>query len=173
MTGTGLPQTLAEFLAHAIAIETEAALRYRELADQLAVHHNPEVARVFERMARVEGMHIDQLRQRAADLDLPMLAPWEYQWEDEESPEVTGHEAVHYRMTPRHALMLALDNERRAYAFFARVRDGVSDPEIRAMAEEFAAEEEQHIGYVEELLLQHPEPARHWADDPDPPIEAE
>lgn len=173
MSVGGLPQTLAEFLAHAIAIETEAELRYRELADQLSVHHNAEVARVFERMARAEALHIDQLRQRAEGLDLPALAPWEYQWDDSEAPEVTAHEAVHYKMTARHALLLALDNERKAFTFFARIRDGASDPEVQAMAAEFAAEEEHHIGYVEELLAQHPEPARNWADDPDPPNEAE
>ena len=44
--------TLPEFLAHAIAMEQEAADRYLELADMMEAHHNDAVSAVFRDMCR-------------------------------------------------------------------------------------------------------------------------
>jgi rubrerythrin len=57
-------------------------------------------------------------------------------------------------MTPQQAMSLALDNEKRAYEFFADVVDDSTDECVREMAAEFAVEEEQHIAWVEEWLAE-------------------
>lgn len=57
-------------------------------------------------------------------------------------------------MTPQQALTLALDNEKRAYEFFADVVDDSTDETVREMAAEFAAEEEEHVAWVEEWLAE-------------------
>ena len=56
--------SLRDALDVAILIEEEARDRYDELAEQLAVHHTPEAAAFFRRMARIEERHRNQLLER-------------------------------------------------------------------------------------------------------------
>ena len=62
--------TMPEFLAHAIAMEREAAERYLELADMMEAHNNLEVASLFRDMVRYSNMHGDSIVERAAYRDL-------------------------------------------------------------------------------------------------------
>ncbi len=162
-----------EFLAHAIAIEREAATRYRELGDQMRAHRNDACAALFDRLARLEEDHAQRLTQRVHGRSLPEIAPWDYQWEDPESPEAAPLESTHYLMTPYHALQLAKANERRAKAFFDREASGGANPEIRTLATEFAAEEAQHIEYISKILRHEPVPEPDWSLDLDQPVEPE
>lgn len=59
--------TVAEFFAQALAIEIEASERYDELADQMETHNNHTIADIFRKMARIEGLHRDEIRRRAGD----------------------------------------------------------------------------------------------------------
>ena len=45
------PRTVEEFMAHAWAMEAEAAERYEELAEQMLAHHNGEVAALFTKLS--------------------------------------------------------------------------------------------------------------------------
>jgi rubrerythrin len=47
-----------DLLAHARTMEAEAAERYDDLADQMEVHNNHEVARLFRKLAEIEAKHI-------------------------------------------------------------------------------------------------------------------
>lgn len=161
--------SLAEFYAHALAIEAEAAERYGELAHAMAEHHNDRVADLFHRLARMEADHAREIRVRSASLPLPRIPPWEYRWEGVESPEAASYEEAHYLMTPYHALQLALRNEQRAVEFFEKVARSSPDAQVRALAAEFAAEERQHVGYVERALGQEARPTLGWDEDLDPP----
>jgi rubrerythrin len=148
-------RNIEEFLAHALAIETEAASRYRQFARQMQAHHNRDVAECFLRLSRMEDEHHETVRARAAGRVLPPLTPGEYRWIDPESPESAPLDAPHPQMTPRQALQIALANEERAWRFFERI---VASPsygdEVRGMAKEFAAEEEEHMEYIERMLDQ-------------------
>jgi len=161
---------LPTLLAHAYAIEVEAEERYTELADQMEVHNNLEVAAVFRKLARVEGLHAAQIKERAGDTELPHIPPWEYAWGSGESPEAGEVLEAHYLMTPHHALTLALHAEQRAFEFFDRLQKTAANEELRAMAAEFAEEEREHVQLVEELLARHPKPAKDWDEDLDPPM---
>ena len=44
-----------ELLAYSMAIETEAVERYNDLADQMEMHHNYDVADLFRKLAEIEG----------------------------------------------------------------------------------------------------------------------
>jgi hypothetical protein len=57
--------TLPEFLAHAIALEREAAERYLELADMMEAHRNDEVSSLFRDMVRYSRLHHDSIVERA------------------------------------------------------------------------------------------------------------
>lgn len=166
---SGPTESIASFYAHALAIEREAAERYGELAAAMDEHHNDTVAALFRRLGALEAEHAKSLEQRAAAIGVPRLAPWEFEWQGLESPEAASHDDMHYRMTPYHGLRIALAGEQRAAAFFEEVSRRAVDPELRALAAEFAAEEQEHVGYVMEALSRETRPDEHWDLDLDPP----
>jgi rubrerythrin len=111
--------TLTQFLAHAIAMEQEAADRYLELADMMEAHRNDAVAELFREMNRFCLMHRDSILQRAAAHELPRLNAWEYRWRS--PPEVGGEEGFDYLLEPYNALRYARQNEVRAMKYYQSV----------------------------------------------------
>jgi len=90
---------------------------------------------------------------------VPEIASGRYKWLDAGAPETAARELIFRLMTPRQALAIALDAERRAQAFFEHVYWTSSDPALRALAREMAAEEREHVAFVARLLEQTPEPS--------------
>lgn len=162
-------ESLEEFLAHALALEIEAADTYQEIGDSMAVHHNIEVADLFHQFARYGRKHAEEVRSQAAGLTLPHIPPWEFKWPGFDSPETAAQDRVHYLMTSTQALALAMRAERSAHAFYAAVAETSPSAEVREMAEAFAAEEADHVRQLTEWIKAHPAPDRSWAEDPDPP----
>jgi rubrerythrin len=160
------PKNLAEFMSLALAMESEAAQRYAELADAMEIANNVEVAELFRKMASIETGHaraiMSQMRWREY---VPRQSPFGMA----EGPETPGGDAVHYLMQPYHALELALACEERAQRFYAELADSVDDAAVRAAARELEAEEREHVALVREWMARVEKPAANWADDPDPP----
>jgi len=165
--------TVADLLAHANAIETEAQERYTELAEQMEMHNNTETAELFKKMAYVEGLHIAKILERVGGSNLPHIAPWDFQWSSEEAPEAIPDHSVHYMMTPYHALKLALRGEQKAYEFFSRVVEHTEPGEILDLALELQEEEREHIELIKQWMDKVPEPEDGWDEDLDPPIHQE
>ncbi len=162
-------ETLEEFLAHAHALELEAAEHYEEMASSMEMHHNHEVAELFHDLARSGHRHAEQILARAEGLELPKIAPWDFKWGDGEAPETANIDNVHYMMRPYHALDMARDAEIQAQKFYAAVAESSPHPEVRKLAGEFAAEEAEHVEKLNAWISQHPVPEEGWDDDPDPP----
>ena len=101
-----LHNELALFLAHSLALESEARERYLELSESLAAHHNGDAAAFFQRMAREAEQHLEEVAELAADQALPQLQPWDYTWPGPEAPESASYEALHYRMSLGEAMHL-------------------------------------------------------------------
>ena len=159
------------FLSHAVALESDAAERYHELNQALDVHNNPEVAELFRRMEHYSNLHLAEARERAEQAGgVIQVKPWEFQWQDGDSPETAAFEDSHYLMTAYHALKLALRAERNAFAFYDGVRENTQDREVRELAAEFAEEESGHATELEKWLQQYPEAGEDWDEDPDPPV---
>jgi len=152
----------ADLLAHAIAIEREAAARYAELGERMAEMGNDVVAQLFLRLARLEKEHEQELVRRAAGLTLPRIAPGEYAWIDKRAPETAAHDLVLNLLTPHAALKIALDAEVRAAAFFESARKQAKDPALADLAAEMAAEEGVHIAWVKSAIRRTPDPAIDW-----------
>jgi rubrerythrin len=163
---------LGSFLAHAVVLEDEAATRYQELADAMAVHNNTQVEALFRKMAGYSEMHRAEAVAHAEKHagGLPDLKPWEFEWPGDESPESGRLESSHYLMTPFHALQLALEAEQGAFAFYSSIASQTHDRAIRELAQEFSAEEKQHVEALEKWINQFPEPPENWDDDLDPPV---
>lgn len=171
--GTSEIATVAELLAHALHIEEEAEERYRMLGDQMEVHNNPDLAVMFRRFAGHEAHHAEEIRQQMKGLGIPEISPLQRKWGAPDSPEAVDFTSLRYNMTPWHALQLALKAERSAFDFFDRIAKVAADPELKKWAEEFRAEEAEHVEFVLRELKKHPEPPEGWDSDPDPAVHQE
>lgn len=156
--------TLPQFLAHAIALEHEAAERYLELADMMEAHRNDHVAALFRDMVRYSRMHHDSIVERAVGVKLPAIGPWDYCWRT--PPEAGGDEAFDHTLHAYDALRYARENELRAMQYYAGAGQSSSDPEVKRLAAEFAAEETEHVEAIEDWLARTERPAAPWALDP-------
>ena len=54
------------------------------------------------------------------------------------------------------AMDIALESEKRGYAFYKSVLDRTDDPEIKALAKEFVAEEAEHVEWLEKWISENP-----------------
>ena len=157
--------TLPEFLAHAIALEHEAAERYLELADMMEAHRNDEVSALFRDMVRFSRLHHDSIVERAGGVALPTLRSWQYRWT--QPPEAGGDEAFDYTLDAyERAALRARERGARDASTTADVGQHSSDPEVKRLAAEFAAEETEHVEALEDWLARTPRPGRRGATDP-------
>ena len=160
---------LAEFLAHSVELESEAMERYEELADAMAQHHNDQVAQFFLRMAREASHHLAEVSDLAKGMVLPQLKAWEFNWPEAESPETASYEALHYRMSLRQAMNLALENERAAQSYYRQVANSSSDDETCRIATQFADEERSHAAELECMLQELPQNGENLREEDDEP----
>ena len=92
--------SLPELLSYAHAIEVDAEERYRMLADQMEVHNNQELAKLFRELAGHEEKHAAEIEKHAEEIGIERLKPVAFDWPDLESPEAAELDASHYLMTP-------------------------------------------------------------------------
>ena len=157
---------LPEFLAHAVALEQEAADRYLELADMMEAHRNDAVSAVFRDMTRFSQMHRDEIKAKVGAIELPQLKSWEYRWRS--PPEVGGDEGFDYMIEAYNALQYARANELRAMQYYRSVADESTDADVRRLATEFSNEEAEHVAALDKWIALTPRPSTTWQDDPDP-----
>ena len=159
---------LDTFLAYSVALEEEAADRHDELADMMDVHNNPEVAETFRKLAHYSRLHAQEIRDHSRGANLPVIAPWDFGWEDMEGPETADISDVNYLMSTSHALQIAMGNEQRAHDFYFKISKDSPDGDVRALAAEFADEEKEHLELLEKWLESRPDSDQEAAFDPDP-----
>ena len=170
LKSTDAINTLPVLLAHALAMETEAAERYGELADQMETHRKTAVAAIFRRLEKAEKEHLGDLTAMCSKVDLPHIAPWDYKWRHSESPEVIDFTKVHYQLSVREAILLAFEHERKAAEFYAGIAQTATDADVQKLARQFAEEEQEHIGWLEAWLAECGPGDALAMEDPDPPL---
>jgi rubrerythrin len=166
--GASIASTSA-FMAHAYAMEAEAAERYAEFADSMEMHNNREVAELFRKLSRIEQRHADQILEQMGWKQSPASTA-DVRWEGAEGPETADPTELHYLMQPYHALQIALHNEKRARDFFAKLAKATTDAGVRKGALEMEQEEAEHVHLIEEWLERTPKPDANWEADQDPPV---
>ena len=127
-------ETEAEFLANVIALKMEFEERLEGLADCLAIHNNLAASDVFRGLASHITCNIQKLEAVAVNHQLPVIAPWEYQWHCSDDPEALCIDQAHYMMNSRQALELALFNEKRSVEFLTKVVDEVGNDAVKQLA---------------------------------------
>lgn len=140
------------FLAHAIALEREAARRYEELAAAMGTEGNGELRTFFARMAHYSRLHLAEAQARGGFRTVPALAPHECDWPDGIAPETADWAGVDAFMDAPAALQLALASELRGHAYYAAIAATARDPEVVRLARSFADEEAQHVDALRQLI---------------------
>ena len=157
-------QSVEEFLAYAVKIEEEAAMRFGELADAMQTSGNSEVGKLFRRLSDYSRMHLADARARSAYRDIPNLKPSEFNWPDFESPESAAIWAADPFICRGEALSIARDAERASLDYYRQVYETTKDPEIKVLSKEFVDEETGHVTEIEKWL------AAHQAKEPLPQV---
>lgn len=147
--------SVEEFLVHAIRLEQEAALRFGQLADAMHTQGNREVGRLFRQLADYSKLHLADARERAGYRDLPELRPEDYAWPDIESPEAAAIWAADPMLGREQALEVALEAEQAGMDYYSHVMKNTIDPELRALAKEFADEEAGHVAELKRWIELH------------------
>jgi hypothetical protein len=143
------------FLAHAIRLESAAAQRSDELADAMQTWGNREVEAFFRKMAQFSRLHLKDALARAGFRQVSELPADGYDWPEGVEPESAGWWGVDGLMGIEQAIENALEGEKRGLAYYEGVAAGATNPRLKAMAEEFAAEEREHVAAMEQLLQKH------------------
>lgn len=162
--------SIAELMAYAYALESEASERYAEFADAMEAHNNREVAELFRKLARIEHRHADQVLEEMGWTSPPAAPHGGYKWEGFEAPESGDVTELHYLMQPYHALQIALHNEKRAFFFFGGLVKQAGNAKVKKAAQQMEQEEADHVRLIEDWLKRTPKPDADWAIDPDPPV---
>jgi rubrerythrin len=147
--------SVEEFLAYAIKLEEEAALRFGQLADVMESCGNREVGKLFRQLSEYSKMHQADAIARSGFRDMPAKAPGDFEWPDLESPESAEIWAADPMIGREQALEIALAAEMSGYNFYKGVLDSTTDPEIRAMANEFVLEESEHVAELRKWIAAH------------------
>jgi rubrerythrin len=148
-------QTVEEFLAYSIHLESEAAARFGELADSMQSAGNKDVAKLFRQLSTYSQLHLADAQARSGFRDIPEIKPDAYVWPDLESPEAAAIWAADPMIGREEALNIALEAETAGYNYYKSVLDSSSDPEIKFLAAQFAAEESEHVAELKKWLAAH------------------
>ncbi|MFG1395536.1 ferritin-like domain-containing protein [Roseixanthobacter pseudopolyaromaticivorans] len=147
--------TVEQFLAYAVKLEEEAALRFGELADVMQSCGNQQVATLFRRLSNYSRLHLADARARSMFRDIPTLKPGEFDWPDLESPEAAAIWAADPFIGREQALDIARDAEQASLDYYRKIFETTQDPEIRVLAKEFVEEESEHVREIHKWIAAH------------------
>ena len=102
-------------------------------------------------------------------MTLPQLKAWEFDWPDAEPPETASYEALHYRMSLRQAMQLALANEHAAERYYREFANRTGDAGTAAVANRFADEESGNAAELERMIAALPASGLHLREEDDEP----
>lgn len=131
------------------AIEDEAVRRYTMLAELMDRRGEPATAAAFRVMLEEERRHVAAVDRWAASVGEPVAAPEDFQWQlpadlSSSWDEISGSALL----TPYRAFALAVENEERAFSFYAYLAAHAENAQIRAEAEKLGAEELRHAALL-------------------------
>ena len=144
--------SVEEFLAYAVRLESDAAERFGQLADAMVSCGNRDVGKLFRKLSDYSRLHLAEARARSGFREIPKLAPGDFVWPDIESPETAAIWSADPMMGREQGLQVALEAETAGLRYYEAVRDNTSDPEIRTLAAQFVEEEQGHVAELEKWI---------------------
>ena len=146
--------TIPEFYAHAIAIERESVQRYREFEAYFGGRGDEVLAGLCHNLLVLEDQHLAALLEASRGMQLPEVNPAEHGWLSADRDE--DAERAFYRVVDaRQLLEIALRSECNAVGFFEWVASTSPDESVRALAQEMALEELEHVNWVRNAIEYH------------------
>lgn len=145
---------LEQFLRCAAKLEADAADGYDQLARKMEEAGDTEVAALFAKFGEFCRMHHSEVREiQLAELGRTFDQPLEdVTWPDGHSPEDPLAHATLDGITPRAAIEIALETERRACDFYLGVAGQTRSERVQELAHEFAEEEAEHVAHLQRWL---------------------
>ena len=135
-----------ELLAVALALEQEAAARYRELSSRMATRGESVISDQFGKLAAMKNRHASDILERGERTLGHSLKPlgkgWDFSAAHDEEDARDGALSVYQ------ALAFAVRNQERAFAYFTYVAADTDDPQIRVLAEDLARDELSHLSVL-------------------------
>jgi rubrerythrin len=153
---------LEEFVAHALAIEFEAARTLREMQAAFQDRGEDELARLCEKLAGLEQEHFERLEARSRGLALPAVDFRLYGWLEAHDADCCPRDMVFHIASPRMLLEIALKAEQRAVDMFGRAASHLKDAGVRELAAQLAEEEGEHVRWVLDALSRTPRDGTDW-----------
>lgn len=141
--------SLAELVGIARAIEDEAQRRYCAFSQEMARRGEAATAEAFASLAEEEGRHVEAVARWAEGLGQALPDSDAFVWRLPDELAGSWDEALASSLfTPFRAYAIAVENEQRAFAFYAYVAARAEDPQVRAEAERLGAEELRHAALL-------------------------
>lgn len=141
------------FLAHAVRLEHESEKMYRKAVEVIDAQENPEAAAFFLEMAGYAKLHFDEVFKHAGYVELSQLPESGYQWGEDAAPEsLSPFPKADEIIDLDSAMTRALEAERRSALFYESVARSSTDPAIKALADDFSAEERSHVLALERFM---------------------
>lgn len=131
------------------AIEDEAVRRYRFLAELMESRGETSTAAAFRVMLEEEQSHVQAVDRWAASVGEPDIAAEDFEWQLPADLSTSWDKvAGSALLTPYRAFALAVENEERAFSFYAYLAAHAENEEIRAEAEKLGGEELRHAALL-------------------------
>lgn len=141
--------TLVKLVGIATAIEHEAVRRYELLEQTMRRRGEIETADAFRLMLQEEREHVASVARWAERLDVAVPDAGDFGWvlptELATSWEEIAGSAL---LTPYRAFAIAVENEQRAFSFYAYLAAHAAERSVAIEAERLAAEELNHAARV-------------------------
>lgn len=145
---------MERFLCCAARLEADAATAYEVLSARMLESNNLQVADLFARFGGFSRMHLAEIRARMR-AELGTEPEWKditQSWPDGYSPENPLAQLDSSAITPRRAIEMALETERKACDFYSAVAGQTRAAQVQEAAQEFAEEEAEHVEHLEKWL---------------------
>lgn len=131
------------------AIEDEAVRRYALLAELMDRRGEPATAAAFRAMEEEERRHVVAVDRWAASVEEPLGAAADFEWVLPEDLSSSWEDiAGSALLTPYRAFAVAVENEERAFAFYAYLAARAENDRIKAEAEKLGSEELRHAALL-------------------------
>lgn len=154
--------TLEEFVAHALAVEFEAARTLREMQDAFLARGEDELAGLCGKLADLEQEHYERLEARSRARAVQPADYRMYAWLESHDADCCPRDMVLHIASPRMLLEIALRAEQRAVDMFERAAKHAQDAAVRDLAAQLAREEGEHVQWVLDALKRTPRDHTDW-----------
>ena len=147
-----LPLSIPELCAHALDLERDAGMRFREYAARMRETGSAHIAAAFDEKVREQEEEVRALEAASGGRARAELSPWEYAWRLTYLPDGMDNRPRLMPRNAREALQFSVLAKRRAESFYRDVAENARDVVVRGCAAEMASAGHCQIEFLERLL---------------------